>query len=425
VSADVLSSMLTVDEALERVLAVFSRLPSETISIADGLGRVLVQDVRAELDLPPFANSSMDGYAVRSAEIAAARRDAPIGLEVIADIPAGTAPQVTVGAGQAARIMTGAPMPPGADTVVPVEETDDAPKGVGREDRIAASVPPRVLIYAPRAAGDYVRPAGEDVTTGQVVLREGRMLRAADLGVLAGLGVPRIQVIRQPLVAVLSTGDEVLEVEEPLRPGKIRDTNGYTITALVQGLGARAIRLGIARDTVEDVRGHLQQAIDARADLILSTAGVSVGAFDVVKTVVDSLGALGFWKVRMRPGKPLAFGNVQGIPFLGLPGNPVSAMVSFDVFARPAIMKMAGHSLQATTAEAEVADAMRSDGRQTYVRVKLERLDGKLIAHSTGNQSSGVLTSLVNADGLLIVPEGMTQVPAGTRLPVRLLTEFL
>jgi len=167
----------------------------------------------------------------------------------------------------------------------------------------------------------------------------------------------------------------------------------------------------------------LQRAIDAQADLIRSSAGVSVGVCDVVKAVVESLGALGFWKVKMRPGKPLAFGSVQGIPFLGLPGNPVSAMVSFDVFARPAILKMAGRSLQTATIEAEVADGMRSDGRQTYVRVKLERLDGKLIARSTGNQSSGVLTSLVNADGLLIVPEGMTEVPAGTRLPVRLLTE--
>jgi molybdopterin molybdotransferase len=417
-------SMLAVDEALERVLAAFSRLPAETISLAEGLGRVLAQDVRAALDLPPFANSSMDGYAVRAADVASARRDSPVGLAVIADIPAGLAPQVTIGQGQAARIMTGAPMPAGADAVIPVEQTDDAPGGVRGVDRIAVPPPPRVGIYAPGAPGDYVRAAGEDVKAGQVVLHEGRVLRAADLGVLAGLGVARIQAIRLPVVAVLSTGDELLEVEEPLTPGKIRDTNSYTITALVQGLGARALRLGIARDTVADVETHLRQAVDARADLIISTAGVSVGSYDVVKSVVESLGALGFWKVNMRPGKPLAFGNVQGIPFLGLPGNPVSAMVSFDVFARPAILKMAGKSWQAPLAEAELASTLHSDGRQSYIRVTLERAGSRLIARSTGSQSSGVLTSLVNADGLLIVPAGMSEIRAGTRLPVRLFTEY-
>jgi molybdopterin molybdotransferase len=419
---DVLS-MLAVDEALERILAVFTRLPNDSIAIGDGLGRVLAQDIRAQNDLPPFANSSMDGYAVRAADIASARQDAPVRLAVIGDIPAGSAPQITIGSGQAARIMTGAPMPAGADTVVPVEQTSDAPTGVQSEDRLAGSPPEQIAIYQPTAAGDYVRPVGEDVRSGQLVLREGRVLRAADLGVLAGLGFSHVQTIRQPVVAILSTGDELLDVEEPLTPGKIRDMNGYTITALVQGLGARAIRLGIARDTAEDVRAHLQQAIDAKADLILSTAGVSVGAFDVVKTVIGTMGALGFWKVRMRPGKPLAFGNVRGIPFLGLPGNPVSAMVSFDVFARPAILKLAGKSWHTATVEAEVADLLRSDGRQSYIRVSLERVNGRLFARSTGNQSSGVLTSLVNADGLLIVPEGITEVPAGARLLVRLLTE--
>lgn len=414
--------MLTVDEALERVLAGFSELPAETIPVGDALGRVLAEDIRATLDLPPFPNSSMDGYAVRAADITSARRDDPVTLAVIADIPAGSSPQVTVGAGQAARIMTGAPMPAGADTVVPVEETDDAPQP--GQDRIAAPPPAQIAIFTAGKPGDYVRPVGEDVRTGQVVLRRGRVLRAADLGVIVGLGVPRIQVVRQPIVAILSTGDELLGVEEALQPGKIRDSNSYTIAALVQGLGAHPVRLGIARDTVADVQSHLQRALDGSADLILSTAGVSVGNFDVVKSVIESLGALDFWKVKMRPGKPLAFGNVKGMPFLGLPGNPVSAMVSFDVFARPAILKMMGRTAQTATAEAELAETMRSDGRQTYVRVSLERLNGKLIAHSTGNQSSGVLTSLVQADGLMIVPEGMKDVPAGSRLPVRLFTEI-
>lgn len=414
--------MLTVDEALQRVLTAFKELPAETIAISDGLGRVLAQDVVATYDLPPFANSSMDGYAVRATDIQAANRDNPVRLAVVADIPAGVVPTVTVMSGQAARIMTGAPMPTGADTVIPVEQTDDAPQGFRSEDR-PAQPPSLIGIFVPTKIGDYVRPIGEDIRIGQIVLHRGRVLRAADLGVLAGLGLPRIAVIRQPIVAVLSTGDELLEVEQSLAPGKIRDSNGYTIPALVQSLGMQPIRLGIAHDTAVDVRNKLQRAIDTRADLIISTAGVSVGAFDVVKTVIESLGTLDFWKVNMRPGKPLAFGHIQGIPFVGLPGNPVSAMVSFDVFVRPAILKMAGRNWSTPTVEAILAEAMHSDGRRTYARVRLERADGRLIAHSTGNQSSGALTSLVNADGLLIVPEDITEIAAGTCLQVRLLTE--
>ncbi|MEP7285897.1 MAG: gephyrin-like molybdotransferase Glp [Chloroflexota bacterium] len=423
--SDLTRSILSVDEALDLVLAAFTRLPAETIDIADGLGRVLAQDVRADIDLPPFANSSMDGYAVRADDIVGATQAVPVSLKVVVDIPAGTMPHIAIEAGQAARIMTGAPMPVGADAVVPVEQTDDRPPGLHSEDRLAAPPPAQIGIYQPSAAGDYVRPVGEDIQAGQVILREGRVLRAADLGVLAGLGMPHVQVIRRPKVAILSTGDELLTADAPLTPGKIRDTNGYTIPALVQQLGAQVIRLGIARDTVEDVRAHLQQAVDSGADLILSSAGVSVGVFDVVKSVIESLGAIGFWRVNMRPGKPLAFGNISGVPFLGLPGNPVSAMVSFDVFARPAILKLAGRSLQMATIEAELAEPLHSDGRRSYIRVTLERIEGRLVAHSTGNQSSGVLTSLVSADGLLIIPDGMTEVPAGTRLPVRVFTENL
>jgi molybdopterin molybdotransferase len=418
-------ALLAVDEALAHVLATFSRLPAEEIAVEDGLGRVLAADIRAASDLPPFTNSSMDGYAVRAADVRGASEGKPVRLEVIADIPAGTPPSVTINAGQAARIMTGAPMPAGADAVVPVEQTDDAPKGFKGEDRFGAPFPAQIGVFQPSSVGDYVRPIGEDVQAGQVVLYSDRVLRPADLGVLAGLGLTHVQVTRRPVVAVLSTGDELLEAHEPLAPGKIRDTNSYTVTALVQQAGAQAVRLGIARDSIKDVQNHLEQALVSGADLILSSAGVSVGAFDVVKAAVQSLGALGFWRVNMRPGKPLAFGNVRGVPFLGLPGNPVSAMVAFAVFAHPAILKMAGRDWQAVTREAEVAEALTSDGRQSYIRVTLERVNGSLLAHSTGNQSSGVLMSLVHADGLLIVPAGMTAIPAGTRLPVRLLVDIL
>jgi molybdopterin molybdotransferase len=413
-------AMLSVDQALTNVLDAFQRLPAELIPIADGLGRVLAQNVVSAQALPPFPNSSMDGYAVRAADVAHASNTTPIQLAIVGDIPAGVVPSLTVGAGQAARIMTGAMMPDGADTVVPIEQTDHASFRSG--DAPAAPLITVNILKGSRA-GDYVRPVGEDIAAGAVVLRSGRVLRAADLGVLAGLGITQIEVIRRPLVAVLSTGDELLTADQPLEAGKIRDMNGYTITALAQGLGARAVFLGIARDTDADVRAKLQQAVDMHADVIISTAGVSVGAFDVVKSVIESMGSLGFWKVNMRPGKPLAFGAVQSIPFLGLPGNPVSAMVSFEVFARPAILKLAGKAYQADMSEAELAEPMQSDGRRTYMRVTLERNSGSLIAHSTGTQSSGALSSLVAADGLMIIPEGVTDIPAGTRLAVRVFAD--
>ncbi len=403
--------MYTVEEALAQLLPHFKQLPAKPIELERAFGRVLAEDISADADLPPFANSSMDGYAVRSADVPASG----VTLAVIGDLPAGSTPAQTVGEGQAIRIMTGAPMPPGADAVVPIEDTDSADRG-----HMAAALPQSIRITHSVQVGAYVRAAGEDVRRGQVVLRAGRLLRAADVGVLAGLGVAKVPVIRRPKVAILSTGDELLKVDQPLAPGKIRDMNGYTLAALVKTLGARPLPIGIARDNEADVAEKLRRAVTLGAHLILSSAGVSVGAFDVVKAVVSELGELDFWKVNMRPGKPLAFGNVQGIPFMGLPGNPVSAMVTFDVFARPAICTLAGRAWQLDLAEAVAAEPIESDGRRTYVRVTVERRDGLLYAHPTGSQSSGVLTSLIAADGLLILSEGLTNIPAGTRLPLRL-----
>lgn len=400
--------MYSVDEALERILTAFERLPAQKTALDEALGMTLAEDVISEIDLPPFPNSSMDGFAVRAADV----EQPNVELAVIGDIPAGSYPSQTVGAGQAMRIMTGAPMPNGADMVIPVEDTDG--------ECMSPTLPKTVRVKVRGKTGDYVRPTGEDIRRGQTVLRAGRALRPADLGVLAGLGIGQVSVIRPPVVAILSTGDELLSVDEPLTPGKIRDMNGYTIPALTQQLGARVVRLGIARDNEADVHDHLQRALDAGADLILSSAGVSVGAFDVVKSVVESMGEIGFWKVNLRPGKPLAFGKVRGVPFLGLPGNPVSAMVTFDVFARPVIRKLMGREWRTETAEAITAEPIRSDGRRTYLRATVERRNGQLFARTTGNQSSGVLTSLVQADGLLIVPEDVTNVPEGTRLPIRL-----
>ena len=399
--------MLSVQDALQKLLADFQPLSVETIPLVECLGRVLAEPVTAANDLPHFDNSSMDGFALRSADVT----NLPRRLRVIGEIPAGTAPTLTVNEGEAARIMTGAMLPPGADLIVPIEDTD--------QNRATPDLPELVEIHKAGASGAYIRRQGEDVRSGETLLAAGHQLRPQDLGLLAGLGIANVNVIRLPRVAVLSTGDELLPPDIPLEPGKIRDMNSFTIPAMVAAVGAVPLYLGIAGDTADAVRNLLHQAVDQGADLILSSAGVSVGAYDVVKDVLEELGAIGFWKVNMRPGKPLAYGQVRGVPFLGLPGNPVSALASFEVFARPAILKMMGLPPQIPEIEVIVGEDMPSDGRESYIRVTLSREDGKLIARSTGTQSSGAISSLVRADALLVIPSGVTSVRAGDTLRIR------
>lgn len=406
-----MADLLRVEQALEHILARVTPLPAETIPIAEALGRILAADVRAAVDLPPFANSSMDGFAVRAADTAGA----PVRLDVVMDIPAGTAPQRPLESGQAARIMTGAPLPNGADAVVPVEQTDSE-----WTPGSAAAPSPAVLIRQAVAPGASVRPAGEDVRAGQIVLEAGRALRPQDIGMLASLGHERVAVTPRPRVAIVSTGDELLEVSEPLRPGKIRDSNSYTVAGMVTQCGGEALRLPIARDTLESVRGVFRQALAAETHVIISSAGVSVGAADVVRTVLDELGEIGFWRVNVRPGKPLAFGHLGGVPFFGLPGNPVSAMVTFDIFVRPFLLRLQNRDTAAVTVTAITGEDIQSDGRRSYLRVRLAHEGGQLVARMTGTQSSGALLSMVLADGLLIVPEDVTFVPAGSPLEVRL-----
>lgn len=414
--------MLTVAEARARILEYFSPLASETIPLQHARGRVLAEDVVAGENLPPFANSSMDGYAVRVAETAHATESQPMSLPVSGDIPAGSPIPPPLQSGTAMRIMTGAPVPEGADAVVPVEETDDR--------RDSQTHPAVIRIFRAPAPGANVRPAGQDVKAGQAVMPAGTILRPAAMGVLAALGHSTVKVHRQPLVAILSTGDELCRVDETPRPGQIRDTNSYTLTALAEQYGGRVLYLGIARDRLEDVRGKLHEAVTGGADLILSSAGVSVGAYDVVKNAIEADGALTFWRVKMRPGKPLAFGHVRdpqgrAVPFVGLPGNPVSALVGMEVFVRPVLLKLGGHrGWERLTVRAALAEPFHSDGRETYLRVTLERVSGGYVAHSTGHQGSNIITSLVRADGLLIVPEGVTEVQAGETLPVWLLDAF-
>ncbi len=402
------SEYLTVAEALTVVLDGVSVLPAETVPLLAALGRVLAEPIVAQDSLPPFANSSMDGYALRAADVARATVDQPVVLQVIADIAAGNVPDVTLTAGTAARIMTGAPLLTGADAVVPVEDTNEAWRDAERP------LPDAIQIKRSVQAGDYVRQPGEDVLAGTTVLLAGHRLRPQEIGVLASLGVSQVPVIRRPRVGILATGDELIAVEDALLPGKIRNSNGYAQTAQVLAMGAAPVSLGIARDTEADVRAKLQRGIDEQVDLFISSAGVSVGAYDVVKAVLEQEGNVGFWRVRMRPGKPLAYGTYAGIPYLGLPGNPVSAMVSFERFARAAILKMGGHrQWERPTVTAVVQETIHSDGRESYIRAVVSREGEGYTVVTTGGQGSHMMTSLVKANALLIVPEGVKRVSTG------------
>jgi molybdopterin molybdotransferase len=311
--------------------------------------------------------------------------------------------------------MTGAPLPQGADAVVPVELTDEPL-------RSGSPLPARVRIFTNSERGQYVRRAGGDVHRGDKVLGAGVVIRPAEIALLAALGITQIQVTRRPRVAVLATGDELVQPGTPLKPGLIRNANGWGCVAQITRYGGVPLQLGIARDTADNVRTKLSEGRAAGADLFVVSAGVSVGAYDLVKDVVQAEGELEFWRVRMRPGKPLAFGQFHGLPFFGLPGNPVSAMLTFEQFVRPAILKMSGRAnWRKPVIEVELADEVTSDGRETYVRARVTREGNRYVAHLSGGQASNVLSALVAANALVIIPEGQTQVGAGAQLAAQML----
>jgi len=350
----------------------------------------------------------MDGFAIRAADVLEATAASPRRLRVVADIPAGSQPTISLANGEAARIMTGAPIPTGADAVVPVEETDFNNRDAG------TPAPDEVQIFKSAKPGANIRPRGMDILAGNVVLHKGRVLKPQDLGLLAMLGFAKILVYRKPRVALFSSGDELLDVDAPLEDGKIRDSNSYTLAALVEEAGADVIRLGVAKDNHDSVKALLEKAVELSVDLILSSAGVSVGAFDFVKQVIESNGKLDFWRVNMRPGKPVAFGEYKSIPFIGLPGNPVSAFVGFEVFVRGAIQRLGGAlSGGRPTVRVRCEEQIDSDGRESYLRAQVREENGNFIAHLTGHQGSGNLHSLVQANALLIIPAGVKCVPAG------------
>jgi molybdopterin molybdotransferase len=358
----------------------------------------------------------MDGFAVFAADVSAASQEHPKSLKVVADIAAGSSASITLVVGQAARIMTGAPIPSGADAVVMVEETDFHQRAVGE------AAPRNVMIFKPVQVGENVRKQGTDSKAGQEILPAARILQAQDIGMLAMLGLAQVPVRRKPKVVIISSGDELLPVNAALEPGKIHDSNTYMLAALTQKAGCEVIRLGVAADLYEAVQELLDKAVALQPDVIISSAGVSVGAFDYVKSVVESSGTLSFWKVDMRPGKPLAFGEYRGIPFFGLPGNPVSSFVGFLVFVRPALERLSGAET-ATKARVRVvlAEGIESDGRESYLRAVVSHQNGTFVAKLTGHQGSGNLFSLVQANALLIIPSGVKSCPPGSEADAWLL----
>jgi molybdopterin molybdotransferase len=362
----------------------------------------------------------MDGFAVQADGVRGASADSPVVLDVVGSVAAGGMPNAKVTPGTAVRIMTGAPVPEGADAVVPFEDTDEAEHKASRPGRNA------IGIRAEVASGENVRPAGQDIKHGERVLQSGTVLGAAEIGVLASLGYSGVKVVRRPLVAVLATGDELIEPGQEPVPGKIYDSNSYSLVSAVSGAGGLPLMLGIARDDLESLNDKLEQA--AGADMLITSAGVSKGDYDMVKDVLSSRGQIEFWSVRMRPAKPLAFGTIRGgagrqVPHLGLPGNPVSALVAFEKFGRPAIFKMLGRGeSRRPTIEAVLQDPIyNADGRRVYARAIVTKRNGTYFARLTGDQGSNLLTSMALANGLAICPEDIRKKEAGDMVSVEML----
>ena len=412
-------SMISVEEARERVLGYFDVLEPETRPILEADGQVLAENVDGEFDIPPLDNSAMDGYAVRTEDIRGASEASAISLRVTGSVAAGQLPSGSVEPGAAIRIMTGASIPDGADAVVPFEDTDEVERRAsGRplsEIGIREEVPPTA----------NVRPAGQDMKAGDRVLESGAVLRSGEIGVLAALGRSSVRVIRRPVAAILATGDELVDVGEDLRAGSIYDVNSYSVAAAVQRAGGVPKLLGIARDNLDDLDAKLQSGLEA--DILLTSAGVSKGDYDIVKDVLARRGEIELWSVRMRPAKPLAFGVLDGpggrrVPHLGLPGNPVSALVGFEQIGRPAILKMMGKTRYARpTLRATLEEPIHNfDGRRVYARAIVTRREGAYYARLTGHQNSNILTSMSRANGLAICPEDVAVKEAGEEVEVQM-----
>ena len=406
--------MLSVVEAGSRIVADVRPLHPERVPLLDALGRVLAQPVTSRVTIPAWDNSAMDGYAVRAADVEMATAESPVTLPVLETVAAGGFPSRGLEAGAAIRIMTGAPLPEGADTVVRVEDTD------GGTDR--------VRIHGARDARRNVRRRGEDLTAGSLVLEPGTPIGPAQIGVLASVGASAVEVHRRPRVAILGSGDEIVDLDrfdEVLDGRRIVSSNTYTLHAMVRGAGGEPVNLGIARDDPADLRERLDRA--SGCDLLVTSAGISVGEFDYTRDVLAGLGAeMRFWKVRMRPGAPIGFGILGVMPWIGLPGNPVSTMVTFELFVRPAVRRMLGHTRVFRRPVPVILEEPVSTGARLthFLRaVVMQSRSGQPSARLAGAQGSGILSSMARANALLIVPEDRQRVEAGEALNALLLTE--
>ncbi len=401
--------MISVEEALIQMLTEIKVLEAIKAPLSETMGMILSEDIVAQEDIPPFDNSAMDGFALRSKD-SRQQEGRPARLRVTGGVAAGYVADREIEEGTAMRIMTGAPVPPGADSVIQIELT-----------RNAGPNSDWVEILQEVAVGNNIRTAGDDMRRGQTIITRSAEIGPWEIGILATLGVAHVPVTRQARVAILGTGDELVDIDQALQPGKIRNSNSYLLEAAVRSTGAQAHRLGVARDTAESLREKFAEARDY--DLILTSGGVSVGDFDLVKDIMAEQGQVDFWRINMRPGKPVAFGHIGGVPLLGLPGNPVSSAVTFQLFGRPILRKMQGHNrLFKQQIEVEVADGVADKVmRRHYVRAWVAWQDGRFVARTTGNQGSHVMTSLLHANALVIVPEGGIQIHPGDKAKAMML----
>jgi molybdopterin molybdotransferase len=400
--------VISIDEAQRIVLESVSVLPAQRVPLLQALGCTLAEPVAAEIALPPFDNSAMDGYAVIAEDTGGAGAEAPRTLKVIEDLPAGTAPARQVQPGTASRIMTGAPLPAGADAVVMVEDTRPGPGGT-------------VQVLGEAKRGDNIRPAGEDIEAGQVALSAGQVLGPGELGLAAALGCTHVVAVRRPRVAIVTTGSELVAPGQALRPGTIYNSNQVTLAGLVLSAGAEVANCLHAEDEPKAVEGALARC--AQADILLTTGGVSVGEYDFVKVALERLGEIKFWRVLMKPGKPVAFGNVLGRPLFGLPGNPVSALVTFELLVAPALRKMAGRrDCMPTTVQATLlSDLPHKPPRREYVQAFTRHSDAGYAVRPSKKRGSAMLTSAVGANSLVVIPEESEGLRAGDKASVMLL----
>ncbi len=397
--------MPSFEEARRLILDSIMPLASERVELLESLGRVTAEDIVAPWNLPLYDNAAMDGYAVRGADC-----QQPASLRVTGFLPAGGASTAPVDAGCAIKIMTGAPIPPGSDTVVPFEDTEE------RGDQ--------VQITAPVVRGQHIRLAGEDVRCGETVIAAGRVIRAAEIGMLASCGRALVSVHRKPTVAILSTGDELLGAGEPLAPGKVIDSNGISLAAGIRACGATPVMLGIARD---NRASHAQKMSEGlKADAFITSAGVSAGERDLVREVLAELGMTQvFRRVDIGPGAPTCFGLRDGKPIFCLPGNPVASMITFEEFVKPALLKMMGHRrvLKPLVRAILQEDVRKKPGKIKFLRVRLESVGGKLLAYSSGDQNTGILKTLLMADGLAVLASGRVSFSAGDEVEVHIISE--